>query len=266
LAVTGGESPRSVLGPVPGTFLLLALTEAGATLRVGADTHRIEAPEWVLVDGAEPVELALGPATELRALRYPRSLLQDAEGLDHCSVLECLACPRRTEARVAGGRIDGRLRACLRCVEEATEGVAGMLLHQAKCLECLAVVLGLAAARKCQQKRSCCAANACCLQQAACLLEENLAEAHSLPDLARAVGTNEYTLKLGFRELYQTTVFGYLREKRMERARDLFEQGNTNVTEVALEVGYSNTSHFATAFRRQFGMNPKAFVRDLQSR
>lgn len=263
LRASGGDGLDRSIAPVAGSFLLIAVFRAEAEVSLGEEAHHLGAAEWLLLDATVEVRLALKPATEVMALRYHRSLLAPASWQDHCSVMECLACPQRTEAHLAHGRVDGRLRACLRCVGEAVDGLAGGLRRQAKSLECLAIVLGLAAARKCHQRRNCCAANACCLQQAACLLEENLAAEHSLRDLARAVGTNEYTLKLGFRQLYQTTVFGYLREKRMDRAGKLFEQGRRNVTEVALEVGYSNPSHFAAAFRRQFGMNPKAFVQQV---
>jgi AraC-like DNA-binding protein len=59
--------------------------------------------------------------------------------------------------------------------------------------------------------------------------------------------------------VFGTTVFGYLRARRMERARALLEAGKATVLEAAALVGYSNPSNFAAAFRREFGVNPKAF-------
>jgi AraC family transcriptional regulator, transcriptional activator of the genes for pyochelin and ferripyochelin receptors len=45
----------------------------------------------------------------------------------------------------------------------------------------------------------------------------------------------------------------------METARQLLSDRRLNVREVAQAVGYANQSRFAAAFRKQFGINPKAF-------
>ncbi|WP_375475223.1 hypothetical protein [uncultured Nostoc sp.] len=51
------------------------------------------------------------------------------------------------------------------------------------------------------------------------ILIRNIGNPPSLIDLARQVGINEYTLKRGFRQIFGTTVFGYLHDYRMEQAR-----------------------------------------------
>ena len=81
----------------------------------------------------------------------------------------------------------------------------------------------------------------------------------SLLDLARQVGLNDYKLKLGFRQVFGTTAFGYLWHYRMEQARQLLTAGQHNIKEVAALVGYSKQSNFAAAFRKKFGVNPKVF-------
>lgn len=97
------------------------------------------------------------------------------------------------------------------------------------------------------------------VRAAAGLLARSLEEPPTLAALARQVGLSETTLKRGFRQVFGTTVFGYLRERRMERAHALLQNGEATVLEAAARVGYSNPSNFAAAFRRQFGVNPKAF-------
>ncbi|PSB23093.1 AraC family transcriptional regulator [filamentous cyanobacterium CCP1] len=92
------------------------------------------------------------------------------------------------------------------------------------------------------------------------ILHHNLENPPSLIQLARQVGLNECTLKRGFRQVFQTTVFGYLRQCRMERAKTLLIQGQMNVREAAQAVGYASQSRFASAFREAFGVNPKAFL------
>lgn len=77
-----------------------------------------------------------------------------------------------------------------------------------------------------------------------------------LSDLAHAVGTNHCRLNMGFRELYGTTVFGYLRQKRLVKAKHLLEEEDMNVTEAALNVGYKSISSFSKAFSEYFGLPP----------
>ncbi len=91
------------------------------------------------------------------------------------------------------------------------------------------------------------------------VLGRSLEQAPSLEMLAREVGLSETTLKRGFHQVYGTTVFGHLRALRMEHARALLQSGQATVIEAATQVGYSNPSNFASAFRAQFGLNPKEF-------
>ena len=87
----------------------------------------------------------------------------------------------------------------------------------------------------------------------------------SLMELARQVSLNDYKLKVGFRQVFGTTVFGYLHQHRMEMARQLLAKQRMNVKEVAQAVGYANQSRFAAAFRKQFGMNPKVYLLSKKS-
>lgn len=95
-----------------------------------------------------------------------------------------------------------------------------------------------------------------CLHEAREILIHRWRKPPGLLELARLVGLNDYKLKLGFKELFGTTVFGYVRALRMNEARKILEQGEGNVSEAALMVGYHNLSHFASLFRKTYGYNP----------
>jgi len=97
------------------------------------------------------------------------------------------------------------------------------------------------------------------IHHASKILQARLDQPPSLIELARLIGINDHKLKLGFREVFGTTVFGFLHEVRLERSRQLLDTGTVNVTEAARAVGYTNRSYFATAFRRRFGMNPSVY-------
>lgn len=89
-------------------------------------------------------------------------------------------------------------------------------------------------------------------------LEENYLAELSLKSLAKEFGTNEFSLKKGFREKYGHTVFGYLHQLRMEKAKELLLAGKS-VKAVAIEMGYEHSNHFSAAFSKWFGLNPGSF-------
>ncbi|PVH24250.1 helix-turn-helix domain-containing protein [Sphingobacterium corticibacter] len=86
----------------------------------------------------------------------------------------------------------------------------------------------------------------------------------SLTDLAKMVGTNEYTLKKGFKELFGTSVFAFWSDLKLQRAKELLLDQDRTVYEVAFLTGYSSTRHFGTAFKRKFGVSPAKIRRPFQ--
>ncbi|VFQ43295.1 helix-turn-helix transcriptional regulator [Desulfoluna butyratoxydans] len=78
----------------------------------------------------------------------------------------------------------------------------------------------------------------------------------TIAEMAKAVGINAFKLKKGFKQLYGTTLFAYLRSRRLDRAYEFISSGDMNVTEAAVEVGYANPSAFTSAFRKAYGINP----------
>jgi AraC-like DNA-binding protein len=60
------------------------------------------------------------------------------------------------------------------------------------------------------------------------------------------------------------TVSEYLKNERLQRARQMLEspaEFGTTVTQVSLACGFSNMSHFSTAFRRAFCLSPREVLR-----
>ncbi len=89
-------------------------------------------------------------------------------------------------------------------------------------------------------------------------IDDNYTKKLALNALARTVGTNETKLSQAFRTCYGMTIFEYVRHRRMEEARRLLRATDQSVTEIALEVGYDHACNFTVAFKRHFGVNPRA--------
>ncbi|MEL7243908.1 MAG: AraC family transcriptional regulator [Cyanobacteria bacterium J06573_2] len=97
------------------------------------------------------------------------------------------------------------------------------------------------------------------IHQAEEVLRTHLQNPPSIELLTRWVGLNRLKLNQGFHQVYYNTPFGYLRNCRLAKARWLLMTSELSVEQVAANVGYTSRSRFATAFRRQFGLNPKTF-------
>ncbi len=88
------------------------------------------------------------------------------------------------------------------------------------------------------------------------ILQDKLSEPPSLEEIGREVGCSPFYLSRTFSKEMGLTIPQYLRQIRMEKAAALLKSGKFNVTEVALEVGYSSPSHFSAAFHQAFGCCP----------
>jgi AraC-like DNA-binding protein len=91
----------------------------------------------------------------------------------------------------------------------------------------------------------------------------NIAEPPGLQELADQVGLNLKKLKMGFKQIYGDTVYGFLFDYKMDCARKLLDSGSYNVNEVGLKIGYSTGSHFIAAFKKKFATTPKKYLMSI---
>lgn len=80
--------------------------------------------------------------------------------------------------------------------------------------------------------------------------------------LAQKVGLNEQKLKQGFKQVYGTSPYKYLKEERMQKAYDCLLHQRMSVTETALCVGYQNVSYFSQLFCHYFGTKPSQLLKE----
>jgi AraC-like DNA-binding protein len=86
----------------------------------------------------------------------------------------------------------------------------------------------------------------------------------SIEDYAYLSGRSLSSFRRDFIDQFGISPKQWLIEKRLERAKVLLEKNSTTVSQVALETGYENFSHFVKAFHKKFGIPPKQFL--LRSR
>ncbi|WP_020532362.1 helix-turn-helix transcriptional regulator [Flexithrix dorotheae] len=87
-------------------------------------------------------------------------------------------------------------------------------------------------------------------------LIKNVANPPSLSELAKMSGLNEFKLKKGFKEIFGNSVFGYLLDFKLEKAKQLLVNPDLSIGDVAFLTGYKNQGHFTTAFKKKYGVTP----------
>lgn len=92
----------------------------------------------------------------------------------------------------------------------------------------------------------------------ACILhmEQHIDDIVSIEELARTVGVSRRQLERLFREKADVSPGEAYLKIRMERARYFVERSNRELIDIALDVGFQNTSHFCRRFRQTFGLTP----------
>lgn len=89
-------------------------------------------------------------------------------------------------------------------------------------------------------------------------LEDNYMYDLSVEDIAGFTGRSLASFKRDFKKISNIPPQKWLIEKRLKVAHDRIRNDNQKVSDVYLEVGFKNLSHFSSAFKRQFGYAPSA--------
>jgi AraC family transcriptional regulator len=93
-------------------------------------------------------------------------------------------------------------------------------------------------------------------------IEANIAEEISLARLAKLVDLSRYHFARAFRQTFGVPPRRYHLARRMERATKLLTQSTLPVTQIALRVGFRETSAFTRAYRKYAGVTPSDCRRD----
>ncbi|ESP90826.1 helix-turn-helix domain-containing protein [Pseudoalteromonas luteoviolacea] len=79
----------------------------------------------------------------------------------------------------------------------------------------------------------------------------------SVADLAKLSGRSLSGFQRDFKHQFNEPPKQWLIKQRVEYAKSLVERGCLSVSDIALEVGYTNISHFIKAYKNQYGETPK---------
>lgn len=87
-------------------------------------------------------------------------------------------------------------------------------------------------------------------------LNDNYMYEFSLEEIASYTGRSLATFKRDFKKISDISPQRWLIQKRLEVASEILKCKGKKISEVYAEVGFKNRSHFATAFKKQYGYPP----------
>ncbi|WP_127127145.1 GlxA family transcriptional regulator [Pseudoflavitalea rhizosphaerae] len=87
-------------------------------------------------------------------------------------------------------------------------------------------------------------------------IEKNYTNKITIDELAAIVNSGRRTFERRFRQATNNTPLEYIQRVRMEAAKRFFEASRKNVSEVMLDVGYTDTKTFRDTFRKVTGLTP----------
>jgi AraC-like DNA-binding protein len=90
-------------------------------------------------------------------------------------------------------------------------------------------------------------------------MRTHLSEPLTVADLADLVSLSPSAFAHLFRDVTGRSPYQFLKEMRLDRARELLVDGNLTVARISKEVGYGSVSHFISEFRSRFGVTPRAY-------
>ncbi|MCT4584694.1 MAG: AraC family transcriptional regulator [Peptostreptococcaceae bacterium] len=94
------------------------------------------------------------------------------------------------------------------------------------------------------------------LYKAKWIIENNLKQPPSINDLSKEICLNTFKLKVGFKDLFDETIYGYLRLLRIKKSKKLLLETEFSIEEIGLQVGYKTMSGFNNMFKKYIDLTP----------
>lgn len=94
-------------------------------------------------------------------------------------------------------------------------------------------------------------------------MEANYMQDMTMEEFATYTGRSLATFKRDFAKVSDLSPEKWLIKKRLDKAYEMLRNGKHKPSDVYYEVGFKNRSHFAVAFKRQFGVSPGRVVASM---
>jgi AraC-like DNA-binding protein len=93
------------------------------------------------------------------------------------------------------------------------------------------------------------------------LSDSQLNKFPSIDALSRTAMMSSTKLKTRFKQIYGMKLYEFYNRNRLLQAKEMLRTGNFSVKQVGVNIGFSNLSNFAKAFKKEFGVLPKEILK-----
>lgn len=91
------------------------------------------------------------------------------------------------------------------------------------------------------------------------VIEANLFTNRSVDELAQLANLSVSSFKREFKKLYHDSPAHYFKNRRLEKAAELLELSDLRISEVAIDCGFGDLSHFSKAFQEKYKTSPTQY-------
>ena len=239
-------------------------TRGGETLLEGGQAIAHVSPRTTEAGGGYFVEA--GQPTRMVVLHGRRELLTDVLGLSPADTpppLDHMLGPPGNEISQAlafGPKIFRAVRDMVDSRHELPTQLRTSYL-EAKAIEVLSLVIAELCNRNDSQRLEIRISprELNCIYEARDYLAQHFVAPPTISKLARMVGINQTKLKAGFKQVLGMTIYHYIIQLRMEQASALLLSDEHSISSVAYLVGYDYPANFTIAFKKHFGVLPRAW-------
>ena len=87
----------------------------------------------------------------------------------------------------------------------------------------------------------------------------------SAQDIADSIGITRGYLSLCFKEVFQLSLQEYITDYRLKKAKEMLVDSDMKIKEIAFYTGYQDELYFSKAFKKKYGISPRAFRQESGS-
>ncbi len=98
------------------------------------------------------------------------------------------------------------------------------------------------------------------------IIESHLYSNITIEALAAVTNLSVSSFKREFKKVYNDTPANYLKNKKIERAKELLLVSDQNISGIAYDCGFTSLAHFSKSFKEKFGLAPSQFKLDQKNK
>ncbi|MCR5255552.1 MAG: response regulator [Acetatifactor sp.] len=102
------------------------------------------------------------------------------------------------------------------------------------------------------------------IQQAVMYVRENYDKDLNMAVVSNHISMNYSLFSYAFKQYTGTNFVAFLKDIRMNKAKELLEKTDMRIVEISQKIGYENEKHFMKIFKASYGVSPTEYRKNMQ--